>query len=509
MKNKIIVFLVILLILTGNVFVMGATVQKNDDCELCSETEIGQDEYDVRLGEKGLGLRVRESPSPPGASFAGEPPYSSFSWREAELDSNGYGMPGIDDWTTSIKDQGSCGSCYSFAIMAALESIIQINSGNPYYSTNINNEYTPIDLSEQYMVSCGFYCYYNMATGGIMGCHGTTFEEPFDFIKREGAIPEFFFRYNSYFQITDNDIYHTPSCGLKVSGWKQFRYEIEDWNYVSGDDDSIKNAIIENGPVVTSMIVYSSFETYNGGVYEPSPGEDPIMYELMNGQWTFAGHMVTIIGYDDSQESWICKNSWNTDWGEGGWFRAKYGTLGINRIVANKKGGYDYHPAVAYFTGIETDPTQVNLDEPELAVIGTYSSRGKDDAPYITFGPVKPGTRQSGSFTIENAGNKDLSWRILLSPASWNKWRDITPDRGTLTPGESVEINVEITPYTFADKENWEDILIENVHDDCVDIEYVWVKFLIQKSKSVFNIVMPSFLENFPFFKNLLSNFFL
>ena len=49
------------------------------------------------------------------------------------------------DWTTPIRYQGSCGSCWDFAAMGALESIINIRAKNP----NLD-----IDLSEQYLLSC-------------------------------------------------------------------------------------------------------------------------------------------------------------------------------------------------------------------------------------------------------------------------------------------------------------------------------------------------------------------
>ena len=64
--------------------------------------------------------------------------------------------------------------------------------------------------------------------------------------------------------------------------------------------------------------MYEDFKDYNGGIYEHEYGP-------------FAGnHLVAIIGYDDSQGYWICKNSWGTAWGEGGFFRIKYGECGID-----------------------------------------------------------------------------------------------------------------------------------------------------------------------------------
>lgn len=46
-------------------------------------------------------------------------------------------------------------------------------------------------------------------------------------------------------------------------------------------------------------------------------------------------HCVAVVGYDDEDGCWICKNSWGTGWGEEdggkrGWFRIKYGECGID-----------------------------------------------------------------------------------------------------------------------------------------------------------------------------------
>jgi len=87
----------------------------------------------------------------------------------------------------------------------------------------------------------------------------------------------------------------------------------------------MKKKIVENGPQITGMAVYQDFFNYAGGIYEHVSGG-------------LAGyHCVAVVGYDDQNECWICKNSWGTNWGEAdggqrGWFRIKYGQCGIQDV---------------------------------------------------------------------------------------------------------------------------------------------------------------------------------
>ena len=41
-------------------------------------------------------------------------------------------------------------------------------------------------------------------------------------------------------------------------------------------------------------------------------------------------HCILIVGYDDAEKAWICKNSWGTGWGDKGYFRIGYGECGID-----------------------------------------------------------------------------------------------------------------------------------------------------------------------------------
>jgi hypothetical protein len=65
--------------------------------------------------------------------------------------------------------------------------------------------------------------------------------------------------------------------------------------------------------------VYSDYFGYVDGVYEP-----------MEGLEVVGGHAVPIIGWNDEHDSWYCKNSWGTDWGQNGYFEIRRGAAGIN-----------------------------------------------------------------------------------------------------------------------------------------------------------------------------------
>jgi C1A family cysteine protease len=78
-----------------------------------------------------------------------------------------------------------------------------------------------------------------------------------------------------------------------------------------------KQALV-NGPAIACMAVYGDFFSYRSGIYRHVSGP-------LSGY-----HAVCVIGYDDGQGCWIAKNSWNTTWGEQGFFRIRYGECGFD-----------------------------------------------------------------------------------------------------------------------------------------------------------------------------------
>ncbi len=208
-----------------------------------------------------------------------------FSWR----DNHG-------DFITPVKNQGQCGSCSYFSTLAAVEAWMRIKTGNPTLA---------IDLSEQFILSCGSVgsC---EAGASIQGIHR--------FVRDQGTPSEACFPYREYDGVP---------CTNACADWASQLTKISDYATISYEQTSvedIKNAVYRK-PVVVDMDVYSDFQTYIGGVYEHVTGD-------IEG-----AHAVLIYGWDDSEQCWLCKNSWGTNWGESGFFRIKWGQANIAQTV--------------------------------------------------------------------------------------------------------------------------------------------------------------------------------
>jgi hypothetical protein len=83
--------------------------------------------------------------------------------------------------------------------------------------------------------------------------------------------------------------------------------------------DEVKREIALHGPVMGEIDLREDFEKwYRGGIYRPT--NLPVTSK----------HAVCLVGYNDSDQCWIGKNSMGTGWGEGGgFFRIAYGTSGV------------------------------------------------------------------------------------------------------------------------------------------------------------------------------------
>jgi len=239
------------------------------------------------------------------------------------------------DWTTSAKDQSSCGSCWIFAALGALDSIINIREGIAELD---------VDLSEQYAISClpragncitgwaykaFFYIMSDRPTGN--NCNGIIPEScfPYKAIDAEGI--------NDYSD--DND---PVLCDEKCENWEDFLIPISDFGkwYPDGsieDIDAIKTQVMQNGPVCANIDFTFYIHGKDSLLDWGWDHNDIDEFYTTSEDFVTSLHCIVIVGWRDDTDItnggyWICKNSWGPEWGYNGFFNIEYGKLRIDSI---------------------------------------------------------------------------------------------------------------------------------------------------------------------------------
>ena len=193
--------------------------------------------------------------------------------------------PASLDWrqknaVTSVKDQGQCGSCWTFSSTGASEGAWAIATGKL------------IDLSEQQLVDC--------ATGvsyGSHGCNGGQMEGADKYLIANGQCS-----LASYPYTAKDDKCKTCSPVARFSSCSDVK---------PNDQISLLNAVAM-GPVSVALSADTRyFQSYTGGILDASTCG------------TTLDHGVLVVGYgtDNGKKYWNVKNSWSSTWGEQGYVR--------------------------------------------------------------------------------------------------------------------------------------------------------------------------------------------
>ncbi len=98
----------------------------------------------------------------------------------------------------------------------------------------------------------------------------------------------------------------------------------------------MKQWLSTKGPLATAFVVYDDFLGYKSGVYKwngTSPRSDK-----------YKGHGICVIGYNENLQAWLCKNSWGSNWGDGGYCYIGYGECGIDAEMWGVKGVSTIYP---------------------------------------------------------------------------------------------------------------------------------------------------------------------
>ncbi|PAA92785.1 hypothetical protein BOX15_Mlig013103g1, partial [Macrostomum lignano] len=207
----------------------------------------------------------------------------SWDWRQV----NG------QSYVSPVRNQASCGSCYSFSSTGMLEARLKILTRN-----SVN--YT---LSEQDVVECSPYSqgcdggFPYLIAGKYAEDYGMALEECNPYKGQDGV------------------------CRTKQPCRRLFatNYQYVGGYYGACSEEAMRIALVNHGPLSVSFEVYSDFLHYRGGIYRHTGLRDKFNpFEVTN-------HAVLLVGYGVDSNSgvkyWIVKNSWGTSWGEQGFFR--------------------------------------------------------------------------------------------------------------------------------------------------------------------------------------------
>jgi len=194
------------------------------------------------------------------------------------------GAPSSIDWrtkgaVTTVKDQGQCGSCWTFSSTGAMEGAWAIAKGQL------------IDLAEQELVDCAGLKY------GSMGCNGGQMEGAFKFIIENGQCAA-----SSYPYTARDGTCHSCSAVAHATSCSDVK---------PNDQLSLKAAVAKQPVAVAIEADTKYFQSYSGGVLTSA------------SCGTSLDHGVLAVGYgeENGQKYWLVKNSWGTSWGDQGYVK--------------------------------------------------------------------------------------------------------------------------------------------------------------------------------------------
>jgi C1A family cysteine protease len=189
----------------------------------------------------------------------------------------------LRDKISPIRNQASCGSCWSFSANATVRDAYRVKGLKD-----------PEALSEQYNVDCDNRYY---------GCNGGDFPTFDLFVAPLGA--------RSLAQYP-----YTARNGVCRAQSVKEVAPIKAWHYIGSPTrhatvEEIQKAILLYGPASVSVGADRYFQSYRSGVYNACTQAQ-------------VNHMTNIVGWNNTEKYWIMRNSWGEQWGEKGFMRIKF-----------------------------------------------------------------------------------------------------------------------------------------------------------------------------------------
>jgi hypothetical protein len=226
---------------------------------------------------------------------------AAFSWQDRD---------GVD-WMMPIRNQERCGSCAAFGITALLEIRTKIDLDAPGL---------PVDLADSQTLTCA---------GGDCE-NGITLPQGIAVMQDQGLVVEECAPYRENGNSVD-----LTGCDELCDAENRGRVYLTDAQIVDIDGIELaeqvaimKKAILDS-PLLVRIAVWSDLFPYGSGTYVPE-SEDP--------SGIVGYHALLLIGWDDSRQAWLARNSWGTDWGMAGYLFLGWGVSDSHRIVFQALG---------------------------------------------------------------------------------------------------------------------------------------------------------------------------
>ena len=215
-------------------------------------------------------------------------------------------------WVTPVRDQGQCGSCWSFATTAMFEVALAKH--------NVSSAVSGRHLSPQALIDCALgdqegAKLLQQQCGGCSGCDPSI---AINFIATSETSPPF----------DDDYRYHgtVGQCAWKRTtsddGRAKQAFKFKSFLIPKYNETAMMSAVVEFGAVTTIIDVPPTLMSYAHGVSDDAARCNPHAPD----------HAVTVVGYgtevkSDGREKkyWLIKNSWSKGWGESGYVRMERG----------------------------------------------------------------------------------------------------------------------------------------------------------------------------------------
>jgi len=236
----------------------------------------------------------------------------AWDWRTT----GGKGNKGV---VTPVKNQGMCGSCWTFSCTGNIEGLWALK-GNPLTS-----------FSEQQIVDCSHACCNMPGDGQVCnaGCEGGFMWSAFyDIMSWGGLETEAEYPYQGY----------DGTCAMNTSLLMAPLTNYTCISSVNGpaNEEQMRAYIYKNGPVSIALDA-GLLQWYFGGIIDP-------FFPNLECDPTALDHGILIVGWGQEENwigemtpYWIVKNSWGSDWGDSGYFliARNYNLCGIAEAVSS------------------------------------------------------------------------------------------------------------------------------------------------------------------------------